>query len=183
MAAWGESKLDDSERASTLYVRSFELGVVALPSLGRVLAAVAGAAPSIHGSDGDWPRAFASGHAEQREPRLRLAVSRSHTPEWVQRFASGLGGAELVPNGSVGFKVALLLAGKADLYVHQKGLKEWDTCAPEVIARAAGWSVCRFDGTAQRYNLPDPRNDQIVVCRPSLRERVLAQLAACAPQG
>jgi uracil-DNA glycosylase len=37
--------------------------------------------------------------------------------------------------------------------------------------------VCRLDGTAHRYNRPDPRNDEIVVCRPWLRERVLAALA------
>ncbi len=84
-----------------------------------------------------------------------------------------------MPCGSVGFKVAMLLFGKADAYVHEKGLKEWDTCAPEAIARAAGWAVCRFDGSEQRYNQADPRNEQVVVCRPALRDRVLAGLAAC----
>jgi hypothetical protein len=37
--------------------------------------------------------------------------------------------------------------------------------------------VCRFDGQPQRYNLPDPRCDQIVVCRPWLRDRLLPLLA------
>jgi len=100
----------------------------------------------------------------------------------VQRFAERMGGAELVPSGSVGVKVALLLLGKADAYVHKPGLKEWDTCAPAAIAAAAGWSVCRIDGSEQRYNLPDPRNDEIVVCRPAQRAQVLAALAECAPR-
>ena len=107
-----------------------------------------------------------------------MVVSRSHTPELVQHLARELGDAELVPCGSVGFKVAMLLFGRADAYVHRKGLKEWDTCAPEAVARAAGFTVCRFDGQPQRYNQPDPRCDEIVVCRPWLRERLLALLAA-----
>jgi len=101
----------------------------------------------------------------------------------MQRFARELSGADLVPCGSVGFKVAMLLFGKADAYVHKKGLNEWDTCAPAAVARAAGWAVCRFEGSDKCYNEKDPRNDQIVVCcRPWLRERVLAGLAACAPR-
>jgi len=157
------------------------LGAVALPAIDRVLTGVCGGGivqAAVTGSDGEWPQAFAADAGPSSGQPLRLACSRSHTPEWMQRFARELGGAELVPCGSVGFKVAMLLFGKADVYVHQKGLKEWDTCAPEAIARAAGWTVCRFDGSDQRYNQRDPRNDQIVVCRTRLRERVLAGLAS-----
>lgn len=159
------------------------LGAVALPAIGRVMAGVcAGPRPQaiLLGSEGEWPQQFAADSGPVAAPaRLRMACSRSHTPEWTQRFARELGEAELVPCGSVGFKVAMLLFGKADLYVHQKGLKEWDTCAPEAVARAAGWAVFRLDGSDQRYNQGNPRCDQIVVCRPWLRERVLAGLAAC----
>jgi 3'(2'), 5'-bisphosphate nucleotidase len=105
-------------------------------------------------------------------------VSRSHTPGWIQRFARALGDTTFVPCGSVGFKVGLLLFGEADVYVHKTGLNEWDTCAPEVVARAAGFCVSRIDGSPQTYNRPDPRNDEIVVCRPWLLERVLGALAA-----
>ncbi len=45
---------------------------------------------------------------------------------------------EARPAGSVGNKVAMLLLGEADLYVHKVGLKEWDTRAPEALARALG---------------------------------------------
>ena len=157
------------------------LGAVALPTIGRVLTGVCVGGriqAAVTGSGGDWPQALAADAGSSRS-RLRLVVSRSHTPEWVQKFAQQMGDAELVPCGSVGFKVAMLLFGRADVYVHNKGLKEWDTCAPEAIARAAGWSVCRIDGSTQRYNQQNPRNDEIVVCRPALRERVLAGLAGC----
>jgi 3'(2'), 5'-bisphosphate nucleotidase len=95
----------------------------------------------------------------------------------MQRFADGMGKAELVPCGSVGFKVSMLLFGKADIYVHKIGLKEWDTCAPETIARSLGWSVCKLRGEEHRYNRPDPKNHEFVVCRPAWRERVIAALA------
>ena len=160
------------------------LGAVALPAIDRVLAGccVPGREHvEVRGARGDWPSVLVADPGAV-DGTLRLAVSRSHTPEWVQRFAAGLGGATFVPSGSVGFKVALLLLGKADVYVHKPGLKEWDTCAPEAIARAAGWAVCRIDGSAQRFNQADPRNDEIVVCRPWLLPRVLEVLATCAPR-
>lgn len=155
------------------------LGAVALPAIGAVMAAVC--RPGQQRLEVSGGRALAAD--TRRAGPLRLAVSRSHTPEWIQRFAGELGQTEFVPSGSVGFKVSLLLFGDADIYVHKPGLKEWDTCAPEAVARAAGWSVCRIDGSAQRYNQRDARNDEIVVCRPHLRDRVLAALAAHAPRG
>lgn len=156
-------------------------GALGLPTIGRVVAgtcATARLAAVVHGRDGEWPTRLEPDDGPAPPRRLRMVVSRSHTPELVHRIARELGDAELVPCGSVGFKVAMLLFGKADAYVHKKGLKEWDTCAPEAVARAAGFAVCRFDGQPHRYNRPDPRSDEIVVCRPWLRDRVLATLAA-----
>jgi 3'(2'), 5'-bisphosphate nucleotidase len=87
-------------------------------------------------------------------------------------------GGEMRAFGSVGYKVSRLLFGDADIYVHQKGLKEWDTCAPEAVALALGWSVSTLSGAEHRYNRENPRNDEIVVCRPSWRGRVLESLRA-----
>lgn len=155
------------------------LGVVALPSIDRVMVAtIAGdgtGKAELLGSGGEWPDQFQADAGATDAP-LRLVASRSHTPEWMQKFAAGMGNAELVPCGSVGFKVSMLLFGKADIYVHKIGLKEWDTCAPEAIARAAGYSVCRFDGQDHRYNQANARNDELVVCRPWLKDRVLEVL-------
>ncbi|MEC9047706.1 MAG: 3'(2'),5'-bisphosphate nucleotidase CysQ [Planctomycetota bacterium] len=157
------------------------LGVVALPSVGRVLTAIrgegVGAEVAVLGAEGEWPAEIVPDEGASSGQKLRLVASRSHTPEWMQEFAAGMGEAELVPCGSVGFKVSMLLFGKADIYVHKIGLKEWDTCAPEAIARAAGYEVCRFDGEDHRYNQANARNDELVVCRPWLKERVLAGLA------
>jgi len=141
---------------------SFEevLWGVALP--GRERAGALAGAELVHG-DSPQPK------------RARVVVSRSHTPPWVARFAQSID-AELCPHGSAGFKVSRLLLGEADVYPHTKGLKEWDTCAPETIARALGWSVCKLRGDEHRYNQKDPKNHELVVCRPALKERVLAAL-------
>ena len=110
---------------------------------------------------------------------LRVVMSRSHTPPWMERFCEEIGAAESVRCGSVGNKVMQLVLGNADVYVHKVGLKEWDTCAPEVVARAFGWHVCKLRGDEHRYNRRDFRNHELVVCRPAMRERVLAALASC----
>ena len=105
-----------------------------------------------------------------------MVASRSHTPEWMGRFARELGSIESIHFGSVGFKVSRLLLGQADVYVHRKGLKEWDTCAPEIIARALGWHVSKLRGEPHVYNRPDPKNHELLVCRPAHLSRVLESL-------
>ncbi|MDP6408478.1 MAG: inositol monophosphatase family protein [Planctomycetota bacterium] len=109
----------------------------------------------------------------------RIACSRSHTPAWMERFAETIGAGELIPSGSVGNKAGMLLLGVADVYVHRIGLKEWDTCAPETVARALGWTVSKLRGDEHAYNQPDPVNHEFVMCRPAWSERVVAALAAC----
>ncbi len=150
------------------------LGAVALPCERRVLWGVALEGHERGGVDG--PGTLLPGASPSPEPP-RVVVSRSHTPPWIEAFAAALGGV-LVPFGSAGFKVSRLLAGQADVYVHKTGLKEWDTCAPETVARALGWHVSRLRGEEHRYNRPDPRNHDLVVCRPAWRERVLAAVEA-----
>ncbi len=152
------------------------LGAVALPSKGVIIYGVAQDGAQRAGVEGGDALALVAGDSAAAD-RPRIAVSRSHTPEWVERFATSLGG-DLVPAGSAGNKVALLLMGEADVYVHKIGLKEWDTCAPETIARSLGWDVCRLDGTEHVYNRRDPKNHEFVMCRPAVREQVLASLKA-----
>lgn len=148
------------------------LGAVALPAQQRTLWGVC--LPGMTTSGLEGPGELACGDSPSHE-LPRIAVSRSHTPSWMPRFAEMLGATQ-AHSGSVGNKVAMLLLGAADIYAHRKGLKEWDTCAPETVARALGWTVCRLRGEEMRYNQPDPRNDELVICRPAWRERVLEAL-------
>ena len=155
------------------------LGAVALPARGRLIAGVSVSGSEHAELEGEGELV---GGASDAPSTPRIAVSRSHTPSWMPRFCALLGGVE-VPSGSVGNKVGMLLLGEADVYAHRRGLKEWDTCAPEAVARALGWNVSRLRGEEQRYNRPDPRNDELVVCRPAWRERVLAALAEAGALG
>lgn len=152
------------------------LGAVGLPAKGLLIWGVALEGRKQFGIEGDGE--LQTGDTPGSDPP-RIAVSRSHTPDWVESFQAQLDGATLVPAGSAGNKACLLLLGEADIYVHKKGLKEWDTCAPETVARALGWSVCRLRGEEMRYNQPDPHNHELVICRPAWKDRVIEALANC----
>ncbi len=151
------------------------LGAVALPAQGRVAWAIS--APGHERAGIEGAGALVAG-ASPMPAHPRVAVSRSHTPPWVDSFIARMGG-EARPAGSVGNKVAMLLLGEADLYVHKVGLKEWDTCAPEALARALGWHVSRIDGSRHVYNQRDPHNHELIVCRPAVADRVLATVREC----
>jgi 3'(2'), 5'-bisphosphate nucleotidase len=147
------------------------LAAVALPSAGNLLWGVCLDGRERSGVEGEV--GLARGDERSRTRKPRVVISRSHTPPWVDTFRDALGAGSVRRWGSAGYKTSLLLLGRADVYVHDVGLKEWDTCAPETIARALGWCVCRLDGSEHVYNRPNPKNQQLVVCRPDLRERVL----------
>jgi len=149
------------------------LAAVALPAIDQVLWGIA--LPGLESAGLEGPGTLVRGESDGPAVQ-RLVCSRSHTPPWIERFGQALGEIELLPSGSAGYKAARLLRGEADVYVHKVGLKEWDTCAPETVARALGWTVCKLRGEEHRYNQPDPKNHELVICRPALRDRVLAAL-------
>ena len=149
------------------------LAAVALPALEEVLFGVALPGKERAGSK-NGSRLVRGDAAASSPPKI--VVSRSHTPPWVTRFARAFD-ADVLPCGSAGFKVSRLLAGEADVYAHKLGLKEWDTCAPETVARALGWHVSKLRGEEHRYNQKNPKNHELLVCRPAWRERALAALA------
>lgn len=108
---------------------------------------------------------------------LRLAVSRSRAPAFVAEVAERLG-ATLVPMGSAGAKAMAVLQGRADAYVHDGGMYEWDSAAPVAVARAAGLHTSRLDGSPLVYNCPDPLMPELVICRPEIAADLLAAIRA-----
>jgi len=104
---------------------------------------------------------------DETPARIRIVVSRSRPPGFVRNI-SGLINAELVPLGSAGAKVAAVICGEVDAYVHGGGFYEWDTAAPVAVARAAGLHASRIDGSALAYNQPDLLMPDILVCRPAV---------------
>ena len=75
--------------------------------------------------------------------------------------------------GSAGAKVAAVVQGLADVYVHAGGQYEWDSAAPVAVARAAGLHTSRVDGSPLRYNQSDVLLPDLVICRPELAEPIL----------
>jgi 3'(2'), 5'-bisphosphate nucleotidase len=127
-------------------------GAVALPAQDRVL------------STAEPPPPLAAGEAPAK---IRVVVSRSRPPQFVWNI-SGLIDAELVPLGSAGAKVAAVINGEVDAYVHGGGFYEWDTAAPVAVARAAGLHASRIDGSDLAYNQADLLMPDILVCRPAV---------------
>jgi 3'(2'), 5'-bisphosphate nucleotidase len=103
----------------------------------------------------------------------RIVISRTRPPAIALDVADHLGGT-LVEMGSAGAKVASIVQGISDVYVHAGGQYEWDNAAPVAVARAAGLHASRIDGSPLEYNRRDPLLPDIVVCRPGLADAVLA---------
>jgi 3'(2'), 5'-bisphosphate nucleotidase len=119
------------------------------------------------GEAGEASGGVGGGEAAEASGRIRIVVSRTRAPQFVRNIAD-LINAELVPLGSAGAKVAAVVGGEVDAYVHGGGFYEWDTAAPVVVARAAGFHASRIDGSALAYNQADLLMPDILVCRPAL---------------
>ncbi|MFB4313054.1 3'(2'),5'-bisphosphate nucleotidase CysQ [Actinomadura sp. 21ATH] len=147
-------------------------GAVALPAQGATLRTAAEGAVVVD-ADGERPLLL----KPPAPGRLRIAVSRSRPPEFLTRLAERLGEAgtevELVPIGSAGAKIAAVLLGTVDAYVHAGGQYEWDSAAPAAVALAAGAHASRIDGAPLAYNRKDPRLPDILVCHPGSASTLL----------
>ncbi len=154
-----------------------KLGVVDLPAGGLCWTSAGPAAE---------PAAGPAGESVRPDPGapVRLVVSRSRPPKIVEdpeRLADifrGAGienpGVELLNVGSVGAKVAEILAGRADLYVHDSGFFEWDVAAPLAVARHHGLAGCHLDGSEVTFNHRPTRVRDLVIGRPDLVAAILS---------
>ena len=128
------------------------LGVVVLPTTGEALAgrAAGEGGAFLEAADGSRRPLRVSALADPAE--ATAVVSRSHRPRAIQPMFDRLGVTRVVPCGSVGVKVARVVTGAADLYVHAGiGAKLWDACAPEAILQAAGGRFTDLAGDAIDY--------------------------------
>ena len=78
--------------------------------------------------------------------------------------------------GSAGAKIAAVIRGEAEIYVHAGGQYEWDSAAPVAVALATGLHASRLDGSPLRYSQPDPWLPDLVVCHPTLTGAVMDAL-------
>jgi 3'(2'), 5'-bisphosphate nucleotidase len=108
--------------------------------------------------------------------RPRLVTSRNRNPYSASIVAHALD-ADAFRLGSAGAKAMAVVAGEADIYVHDGGMYQWDSAAPAAVAAAAGLHVSRIDGSPMVYNRRDPWLPDFLVCRPELAAAVLDALS------
>ncbi|MDP2344981.1 MAG: 3'(2'),5'-bisphosphate nucleotidase CysQ [Deltaproteobacteria bacterium] len=128
------------------------LGVICQPETGIVWRGVVGGGGFCERIAGDVVvrRSLPPGGTLDHPPRI--AVSVSHPSALVDYVVGELGGV-VVPMGSVGLKIGLLVDGGADAYVTgSKRIKVWDTCAPAAILLAAGGFVSTLSQQELRYD-------------------------------
>ncbi|MGW5524360.1 3'(2'),5'-bisphosphate nucleotidase CysQ [Gordonia sp. NPDC003950] len=141
-------------------------GAVALPALG------------ITYVDDDTVIEPTHGLASQpKGDRPRVVVSGSRPPAFSQPVADAIGG-EVLQMGSAGAKVMAVVRGEADAYVHAGGQYEWDSAAPVAVAQAKGLWCGRIDGSPLVYNRDDTYLPDLVICRPELRDKIIAVTSA-----
>jgi 3'(2'), 5'-bisphosphate nucleotidase len=157
------------ERRAAQGAGDLTAGAVALPAQGRVLSTLD---PPPAAKEANGAAAAGTPGSSASTGRLRIVVSRTRAPRFVQDI-SELINVELVPWGSAGAKVATVICGETDAYIHGGGFYEWDTAAPVAVARAAGLHASRIDGSALAYNQVDLLMPDILVCRPALAGSLL----------
>jgi 3'(2'), 5'-bisphosphate nucleotidase len=150
------------------------LGVVYLPATNVLFSAQLGAGASVERFGEREPLRC----LEVNGGPLRLVVSRSHADPVLLQMQAALQIDDVLSSGSVGIKCARIAERERDLYIHPSPyLKEWDTCAPEMILLEAGGLVLDCTGVALRYNKPVPvQTHGIVACAPGAMPRVMAAI-------
>jgi 3'(2'), 5'-bisphosphate nucleotidase len=149
---YGEGRADWAVHVALWEAGALVAGAVALPVAGLTLATEpAPALPPL------------------RDGRPRLITSRSWAPYAAINVVEALG-ADVMRLGSAGAKAMAVVAGEADIYVHDGGMYEWDTAAPVAVALAAGLHASRIDGSPLVYNRRDPWLPDVLICRTELAE-------------
>jgi 3'(2'), 5'-bisphosphate nucleotidase len=129
------------------------------PVLGIVHVPVSGI--TFFGSDGigafrrtgdEEPEAISA--CSQRRPATKVAGSRSHAGESLQKYLANLGEHEIVSMGS-SLKLCLVAEGSADIYPRLGPTSEWDTAAAQAVVEAAGGKVTDTQMQPLRYNTKD----------------------------
>ena len=153
------------------------LGVVYLPAVEVMYAAARGAGAWV---DQAGERRRLTRTEAVASAGIRLVGSRSHADPFLVRMQEALGITDVAPCGSVGVKCSRIVDGDRQLYVHPVAhLKEWDTCAPEVILTEAGDRVTDCLGEPLRYNKPVPVQPHgIFAATPAVYEAVKDRVIA-----
>ncbi|KAF7233978.1 hypothetical protein EG68_12012 [Paragonimus skrjabini miyazakii] len=97
-----------------------------------------------------------------------IVVTRSHPTSSLSAVIDACAPTEVLRVGGCGYKVLLLLEGRAHVYLFPSmGTKRWDTCAPEAILNVAGGRLTDMWGKSYDYHaVTDPANRNGILAVP-----------------
>jgi myo-inositol-1(or 4)-monophosphatase len=113
----------------------------------------------------DGEAARMSAPAPGRAPRVLASRSEILRGEWNRWREAGF---DVVPTGSVAYKLALVAAGRADATWTLTPKSEWDVAAGAALVAAAGGSARLPSGEAVRFNQRRTRLPGLVAAAPGL---------------
>ncbi|MEO8635669.1 MAG: 3'(2'),5'-bisphosphate nucleotidase CysQ [Gemmatimonadales bacterium] len=156
------------------------VGVVALPMLGQVAAAVRGAGAVLMNAHGAHVLRVAP---ERGIGMLRTGVSRFAMNPPLTRFLQQNGLTQRAVPCGASVKHVRLADGLLDLCLTLHGREcEWDSAAPGLIVTEAGGRVTDVDGAPLVYNQKNVQHRRGLVLSSGPHHAVLARLAAeCFP--
>jgi myo-inositol-1(or 4)-monophosphatase len=82
---------------------------------------------------------------------------------------------------SIGYRLALVAAGRFDSCVSLNGKSDWDIAAADLLVREAGGRVTTARGAPFAYNGRSTRHGSVVASAPALHDKVLAMLDRIQP--
>lgn len=96
---------------------------------------------------------------KDRFAQMKLAVTRHHWSNRMNRVIKEFGFSNTCRRGSVGLKIGLIAEGKCDIYIHlSPRTKLWDICAPQIILEEAGGKLTDIYGSKAQYDIEDLQN-------------------------
>ncbi len=113
---------------------------------------------------------------------IRILVSKSRPPQELAAIEETLRGhfgkaVTVISMGSVGAKMAHIIAGHADMYINTGGMHEWDLAAPLGVAHHYGLSVCDRAGQSIALNNVETFIPSVIISRPEFVDVLTSCLA------
>lgn len=116
------------------------------------------------------------------EDKLIVTSTASHRNKMIEDSLDAIKPDVIMRVGGAGFKVLLVIEGKAHSYVFtSNGCKKWDTCAPEAVLEACGGILTDSFGKHLEYHDQDRANLQnklgiIASVNPQVHDKILKKI-------
>jgi myo-inositol-1(or 4)-monophosphatase len=147
------------------------LGIVYNPGTTELFHAIRGGGAFLNGEPMRVSR-------RAEAPGARVPASRSECKRG--EFEPFTATVEVVPTGSIAYKMALVACGRGDATWSQGPKHEWDVCGGALLVQEAGGRVSDLACLPYRFNQPKPKVNGVVATNGVLHTDVMALLGrAC----